>query len=300
MKRAIAVLLSVAILCCGLPALAHKDQSDHDEELKRVLFGDDIPAPVGKKADIFQAIADAAALCIDQFSTTENVQSKKNKFDKLNRREKLSMRFEEIDLKKDSRGMNISASTHRRYTHLGWNWNYTNNSDNKFWKKRKKILQETVQKELFGNSNLIVNWFTNTVNSLTGQNKQCEAFCELVYYVHLLGDHLEGDSPGKLKALMPLVRPNDTSDLSIIPGLKDCLQILFADQKDGWAYTALMNELDSLRLKAEELYFSKGGINTKEDCATNKDNAEELLSKLGTYIPKLLEKEDFFKQAFLS
>lgn len=182
------------------------------------------------------------------------------------------------------------------YTHRGWN--FSEYPDNAFWKTRQKILLETVQQELFGDSNPLINWVTYKVNSLMGPSEQCEAFCRMVYCIHILGDHTVGDKPGKLAFLLPLARPHDELNPGIIPELKDCLQILFADQNDGWTYMALMNELDIDRMKAEELYSSDGGIYTEEKCAANIENAKELLCKLGEYIPKLLRNEEFFAQVF--
>lgn len=79
MKRALAILLSIAILCCGLPALAYDSQRDHDKDLKQVLFGNREYSLQGEKRKAFKAIADAVALCIDQFSANESMQSKKGR-----------------------------------------------------------------------------------------------------------------------------------------------------------------------------------------------------------------------------
>lgn len=298
MKRALAILLSIALLCCGLPALAHGSQSDHDKDLKLALFGDADHVLRGEKRSAFKAIADAAALCIDQFSANESMQSKKGEFEDLSERVNLSMSFEDIDLNKKVAGENVTPNTHRMYTHQGWNSAKYSNTE--FWDARKEILLEAAQHSLFDDSIPFIPWVSNIISSLTGPSEQCDSFCALVYYVHILGDHLEGDKPDKLDALEPLAQYESLSSPGIIPELQEYLQVLFADQKTSWTFTTLMQGLDTLGRKAEKVYYSPGGINTEEKCTTNMENAEELLKLLGAYIPKLLEKEDFFKQAFLS
>lgn len=296
MKKTLAFVLSIAILCCGLSALAHSSQGDHDKGLKLVLFGSADYLPQGEKKETFQAIADAAALCIDQFSANKQAQSKKQEFEELSLRIHLSMSFGDIDLNHSLSGGNITPNTHRMYTHLGWD--FSEYPDRKFWETRRKILLETVRQELFGDSIPDVPLLSGIINRLTEPSEQCTAFCEMVYCVHILGDHLEGDAPGKLAALEPLARPNDPSNPGIIPELQESLQTLFADQQDTRTFMSLMQELDVLRGDAEEVSSSWGGINTEEKCATNRENAENLLTLLGDKIPILLRSEDFFVQAF--
>ena len=296
MKRALAILLSVALLCCGLPALAHGSQRDHDKDLKLALFGDADHTLRGEKRKAFKAIADAAALCIDQYSANESMQSKKGEFEDLSNRVDLSMSFEDVDLNKNIAGENVTPNTHRMYTHQGWNSSKYSNAE--FWNIRKKILLEAAQQSLFDNSIPFIPWVSNIISSLTGPSEQCDAFCALVYYVHILGDHLEGDKPDKLDALEPLDQYESLSSPGIIPELQEYLQVLFANQKTSWSFISLMQDLDTLGRKAEKVYYSPGGINTEEKCKTNMENAKELLKVLGREVPKLLKNEDFFIETF--
>ena len=296
MKRTLAILLSIAILCCGLPALAHGSQGDHDKDLKLALFGNADYVLRGEKRAAFKAIADAAALCIDQFSANESMQSKKGEFEDLSDRVHLSMSFADIDLNKNIAGENITPKTHRQYSHQGWSSAKYPNKE--FWDVRKKILLEAAQQNLFDDSIPFLPWVSDIISSLTGPNEQCDAFCALVYYVHILGDHLEGDRPDKLEALEPLAQYESLSSPGIIPELQEYLQVLFADQKMTRTFMSLMQDLDTLGRKAEKVYYSPGGINTEEKCATNMKNAEELLKLLGAYVPELLKNEDFFTQIF--
>ncbi len=298
MKRALALALCAAILCCGLPALAHDSQDDHDSDLKLVLFGNADYLPQGEQREIFQAIADAAALCIDQFSANKSAQSKRQEFEELSRQVDLSMSFDDIDLNQSIGGGNITPNTHRLYTHLGWD--FSEYPDDAFWEARKEILLQTVRQELFGDSIPDIPLISGIVSRLTEPSEQCIAFCELVYGIHILGDHLVGNAPGKLAALEPLARSNDLSNPGVIPELQQSLQTLFADQQDTRTFLSLMQELDVLRRDAEEVYSSWGGINTEEKCAINMENARSLLTLLGDKVPILLRNEDFFIQAFYS
>ena len=65
------------------------------------------------------------------------------------------------------------------------------------WERRKLILTATVNKELFGKDPGILKrfkWVEGLVYSEEACNDQCEAFCELVYYLHILGDYEEATS----------------------------------------------------------------------------------------------------------
>lgn len=176
------------------------------------------------------------------------------------------MSFADIDLNKNTVGeeKNITANTHRMYTHQGWN--SVKYSNKEFWDVRKKILLEASQQSLFDVSPLNIPWFSDFISKLSGPDEQCDAFCALVYYVHILGDHLEGDKPDKLDALEPLAQYESLSSPGIIPELQECLQVLFVNQKTSWTFMSLMQDLDTLGRKAEKVYYSPGGINTEEKC----------------------------------
>lgn len=296
MKRALAIALSAALLCCGLPALAHVSQSEYDRDLKLALFGNaDYVFQSGRDAT-FQDIADAAALCVDQFSPNDSLESLKAAFEDLSERVDLSMSFQEIDLNMSVAGENVTLATHRMYTHQGWLPSEC--ADEEFWDTRKGILLETAQRNLFAGANPFVPWLSDIVDKLTGPSEQCDAFCAVVYYIHILGDHLDGDAPDKLTALEPLAQSGSLSNPGIIPELQKYLLVLFAGQKTTRTFLSLMQDLDVLGRKAEAVYSSQGSIDTQEACAANMKNAEELLTLLGDRLPFLLRNEDFFMDAF--
>ena len=59
-----------------------------------------------------------------------------------------------------------------------------------------------------------------------------------------------------------------------------------------------MGELDNLKLKAEKLDSSTGGVNTPEKFAKYHQCAEDLLKTLSDYVPQLLKNEPFFANHF--
>ena len=53
-------------------AFAHDKQGEHDKDLKYALFGLQEKVLSGNEKRIFNAISNAAALAIDQFSTNDS------------------------------------------------------------------------------------------------------------------------------------------------------------------------------------------------------------------------------------
>ena len=178
--------------------------------------------------------------------------------DKLGIKAKVA-KFDEIDLNTDN-GSSITANTHRKYTHLGWNYKYQN-PDEEFWPKRKQLLIDTVYWVLFNRDTILaeipIRWDYKS-------DEQCEAFCAVVYYIHILGDHIEGDTSQKLEYIEPL------------------------------QYT------DAFRpgLESEEEYKTWGSLDTNEKCKINQEYANEVLDALSMYVPGLLMKEPFFASRF--
>lgn len=73
-KRVIALLLAAAMFVMGgAPAVAHEKQDEHDKDLKYALFGSREKALSGDEKLIFDAISNAAALTIDQFSPNDSL-----------------------------------------------------------------------------------------------------------------------------------------------------------------------------------------------------------------------------------
>ena len=202
----IIILLAVFVIVSCLNIFAHPTQNEHDKELKEILFGDIKVIFSNEEKVRFQAIADAAALCIDQFSPNKKARYKEKVFDELNEKIGFSFSFNDIDLQDLGNGKNASAKNHRRYTHRGWN--YDDYPLQELWKQRKKILTATVNTELFdkppGKIEKIP--FVNSlIDTESACDEMCDAFCQLVYYTHILGDYLEANRySDEFQQLIPL------------------------------------------------------------------------------------------------
>ena len=245
------------------------------------------------------------AITIDQFDQNKSTKkgSKEGTYDDLQETLKnlnlpeISYSFDEIDLNSSItvNGEKLNANTHRKYTHMGWN--YKNYPNAEFWQKRKDVLLHTVNWTLFNDSATFkgIPWARDW---LYAPSEQCEAFCAVVYYIHILGDHIEGDTPEKLTDLEPLIQYTSMSTLGIIVELKEQLGILFSSQSGGWTYAKLMEELSALQLEAERNCSMWGSVDTVEKCKKNQAYAKKLLEILSTNLPTLFGKEPFFADCF--
>lgn len=297
-KRIASLFLALFLFTSLLPvAYAHPSQAEHDKDLCAVLFGEDYTLTGENKAK-FQAIADAAALCIDQFSVNETIKSKKALFDSLDQRIGFSFSFDDIELQKVAGGKSVTAKTHRRYTHRGWD--YSEYPLMELWNQRKKILTATVNKEIFNKSPGVLKqfkWLESLVYSEEACNKQCEAFCELVYYVHILGDYEEATSlTDEFRQLIPLVRHEDPTAPALIDELISLIPILFDSQ--SWSTSVLIQELEGIKADAERIVNVQGGLNTQEQFDAYHQCAMDITEALRDYIPSLLKNADFFNEAF--
>ncbi len=302
MAKKIVALCQVLILFASLipVAFAHPSQVAHDNDLSIFLFGERYYLTGEKKAK-FQAIADAAALCIDQFSSNEGQESKKQLFDSLDQRIGFSFSFEDVELQKLPGGINASAKNHRRYTHRGWNFKDYPTEMQQLWERRKLIITATVNKELFGKDPGILKrfkWVEGLIYSEEACNDQCDAFCELVYYVHILGDYEEASSySSEFQQLIPLVRnPEDITAPAMIDELLKLIPILFESQP--WSTPILIQELQRIKADAERIILVQGGIRTEEQFNAYHDCAIDLIDTLQNYIPGMLKNIDFFSAAF--
>lgn len=303
-KRILAMLLLLFFVVGGTPAaFAHDSQIEHDKDLKYALFGSREKVLNGKEKKSFEAISNAAALTIDQFSPNDQQRQKESTYNKLQSELQelglpaLSDSFDTLDLNINVSpdGKNITASSHRMYTHLGWNYkNYPNEA---FWKKRKQILLHTVNWTLF-NDKAFFSRVPVVSDALYKPSEQCDAFCAMVYYIHILGDHIEGDKPEKLTDLELLIQYASLNTPGIIAELEELLSVVFVSQEDSWTYAALMNKLASLKIQAERNCGTWGAIDTIEKCTLNQAYAEELLDILSAYLPNLLRNEPFFSNHF--
>lgn len=286
--RKLLLCLAVAIFLSALSMVAaYDDAEDHNKDLSRVLFGTEIFVSTadGEAKDALRMLELAAALAIDQFGGTGG-----DKLDQLTKygAAKLPKSLDVFDL------TGVSFAHHRNYTHQGWDFQYPLDKAN--WPVRKHVITATVEKVFAFQSLpaklLGISW---------GSDRRTANFGALVYYVHILGDHVDAnmkmtDNPDftQRSLIAPLVRAHADSanNPDIIGDLVVHLEGLFArSQSKSRSYRNLMNALSQLRMVAGEDAAKTAGLSTNA-------YAGELLDTLQEYLPILLRNEPFFQEVF--
>ena len=286
MKRITCLLIALILLCvASVPALAF-DRGKHDEELEYVLFQDkhyaDSHPTTGK---IIKRVEDASYLAIDQYNGNGVTELNNLIADKI---PGIPSSIDQIDFS--------SNYAHRNYTHRGWNLTY---DEKAHWPLRQTILKNTIRAKLFSKVESPIAWFPWLSDQVygDGNERQCEAFAVLVYYVHVLGDHIEAEKHTALAYVAPLSNSHDRDNPGLIPDLMRYLPALFGSQTDSEQYKSMMQDLQQLADTADRLYTGTGGVREAQfpeyhQCAL------DLLETLATYIPDLLKKEQFFHSTF--
>ena len=175
---------------------------------------------------------------------------------------------------------------HQMFTHLGWEYNYKPDKAN--WPARKRILLSTVEK---------IGEFKKN------EHIKLDAFAGLVYDIHILGDHC-GDSEATRLTRIRLVSEHDHKGQIVSPTsdgpfkyptlfvyLLYHIQRLFREQQDSFEYKQLIGFLN----RNKDKFINDNPLNYEDV----KKLAEETMEQLIMYLPKLLERERFFKEAFL-
>lgn len=302
-------LLATLLVFLGAagPCYAY-DTDEHSAQIEYVLFGNrDYKNTHPRHEDKVQALENAVFLCVDQFNGSGQ--------------DELGFLIDRgiPDLPKSISEIDFTGNyAHRGPTHSGWNAGHATKCN---WPVRERILTSTVKFELFPSNDTVLTWFPwleekifgEEVESRAHSREQCEAFSMLLYYVHVLGDHIHaGDDDRNAKDgsltfkqkltglayIDALTRPNDRDNPGIIPDLRSSLATLFAVQEQSRTYKSLMNKLDEYEAVSDELVNSRGGVDTEGEFAQYNKCANDLLDTLAEYVPKLLEKEEFFKNSF--
>lgn len=278
------IVIATITLMFSVPVVAY-DAEEHNDYMEKVLFGDtnfedSKSQNVKNKIEMLES---ASYLCIDQDRGEGKSELQFLKKQKVKNIPKL----EEFDL------VDIFYGNHRNYTHRGWDYKYVipkgEKHDKANWQVRKKLLCSTVNKVFdFGIKNEM---FGNIC-------AQCDSFSALIYYIHILGDHLEKTSYKVSDLTIPLARAHaDDNNPDVFSEIRKHSIILFESQKKSISYSSYILELDCIALDARALASSIGGIDD-----TNFEEyhscAEKLMDTLVSYVPLLLKKETFFKNEF--
>lgn len=282
MNKRISGLLLVVLMALASTTPVHaNDRKGHDEHMSAILFGD---TPT-KNAEALEMLEAASYLAVDQYNS--NGQSD---LDLLTSKWIIGIpnSIDAIDF--------TSNATHRNHTHRGWDFTeyakYNENDDKAHWKTRKNILLATVNK-VFG--------FGLFSGLMRKYNEKCNSFAALVYYIHILGDHIEdedkfvasGETERKATNLViPIARdhPGETNP-DMIWELEKHLKVLFDTSTNKSAYGNLEMALKEFRERA--------GVDSSRTAGVSSNAyAEELLGILKDSVPGLLKKEDFFVSIF--
>ena len=287
-------LVAVSTFVCNTTTcFAHPTQAEHYKELEQVLFVEGYSKNQSAKIKkAIQNIEYAQYLCVDQFGG----KGKKKQYKSLKKQLIVGfpMSFSSIDYDrvitdKGESSKQVNANTHRQYTHQGWAREYNSKYVDKFMEKRDQILLSTV--------NSVFDNFDS--HPLVGSyDKQCDALCALIYYVHILGDYEEADKYSKIPPLIPLAGASDNWDICY--QLEKYLPKLFKTSKktQKQRYDDLMSGIKDIDERASNLYRSTGGPVEDGEFAQYHQCADDLMTLLKEKVPYLLKDEPFFKKVF--
>ncbi len=279
MKKIVSFLISLlTVICLIAPFQVGAFSGDeHNTYLRKVLFGE----TTVRNTDVLDALNDASELSIDQHNS-----------DSQRVLDELRKEFGVKKIPKTVSKFNVGHGyLHRNYTHKGWTYDYKeqDGKDEAHWSDvRKKILLETInQKFSFG-----------FLSGKFGQyNEQCDAFGALIYYVHVIGDHISNENYHNNYEEIPLVK--GAGDYGIIEDLIKYSPILFKDIKDGnETYDAYISKLTDLKADIDDIYYNESDLSDPKVYEQYHGYAEELMQCMEDYIPLLIKREPFFQKVF--
>ncbi len=291
MKRIIIVISAIifALICIVQPANAYESE-DHNKLMSEILFGKDnykdtIKSMQPNNYKNIVMLENASYLCIDQFND--------NGQDKLD-----NLRENHVhNIPKNISTINFAGgSAHRKYTHMGWNFDYKSvlGKDEANFEARKNILLQTVNKVFK------FNFFAGTWFGINfGYSEQCVAMSELIYYIHILGDCLARNSFEYSTNSIELAKEHPSDDNSdLFYELDSIFKVLFSSQSNTRVYQGFIHDLTELAEETRILVGSTGGINSDEKFKEYQNYCENLKTLLVENIPKLLKNESFFSEIF--
>lgn len=278
MKKIVSAIISIILVVGTCSSMVRAfSGNEHDIYLRHVLFD----SAAVSNTDILDAINDASELALDQHGG-----------DSQGNLDELRKVYGIKNIPKKVSAFNVGhGSTHRNYTHRGWNYNYKENDgkDEAHWSDiRKKILLETInQKFKFG--------FLS--GKLGIYDKQCNAMGALVYYVHVIGDHISNEKYHSNYKEIPLVAGNGKN--GIIEELLTYSPILFEHSKEDYAiYNKYISELKRLQDQVNKIYYFPDDLSDPDTYQKYHEYAIELMDCLKNYVPLLIKREPFFQKAF--
>lgn len=288
MKRLVAWVLTLvfSIVALAVPVFAH-NKTEHDRIIESILFGEknykNTFVKGSEEYEALTALENAVAICLDQYNG-----SYVEKLKALNDQgiHGIPDSIKDIDFN--------GNEYHRKYTHKGWNYQYSDNKDKDkaHWDTRKTLLLQTVN-DAFSFKLLAGKWLIFDF----GYEDQCEAFAKFLYYLHVLGDYDCDDAKNKryiIGCVMQMAREHASDDNpDIFWELESIFPILFESSTKAVAYKGLEQDMKLLAQQARKL-----GDLSNENFQQYHEIANELIEKLKSKVPGLLKEEPFFKGVF--
>lgn len=284
MKKTLVFILIIVFLLSGTLVANGFPENVHNEHLTTLLFG----FKMLRNRDAITMIEYASYLSLDQFNHHGS-----NKLDYLLTKgiNGIPKNIDEINFTQNS--------GHRTHTHRGWDYTlytgYQRNEDVAHWKIRKTILLKTIEKVFgFKKSSIPI------LGIELGHEAQNESFAALVYYIHVIGDHIADYQNSQMLGsrynmpglMMPIARKNaDNNNPDILWELQKHAQVLFKSNANVKKLAQLNDQISSLRKSADTSYIDSAGLGSNK-------YAGRLLEILKNNLPSLLKNEDFFRNKF--
>ena len=293
------MLVFLVLLLCTWGVSAESKDTQHDKDIKEVLFGKaGIPGNEEALA-LLQWASYFAMDCIGKENKDEQ-----EALDKLRDygvagvpRKVTAFHY---------KGNRNENQHHERSTHRGWNSELygTESEDIASWNKLRKPLFVntfirifTQGKKNFWESVDLLHLFKREADPTT--QKQCESLAAVVYYIHILGDHYE-NRRSTLPDRIPLVREhvNDRNP-DLLNELKIHLAVLFRSQTKTSQYMHLINSIDQIRKDWPNNVGVYDYNIINDDQYTNyQTEAKKLMNLLKEEVYPLLKNEKFFADVF--
>lgn len=287
MKRCVisCIVITFLILCASSSFALNGEE--HDHYMYQVLFGSKFNhksvSEASAEGKALKALSAASYLAIDEFNELNAGEDSKGRVALRYLKEygvpDLPPNIDAIDYQDNNH--------HRRYTHRGWNGPLNNEAkpyqdDKAKWPIRKKILSNTVGKV-----------FAFSVS----EKKKCDSLSALIYYVHVIGDHIaETDYKKMYNDHIGLGGRNDQID--IIHQLQEHLEVIAGSGGRNKFYS-LNAKLRSLNSKVHEL-IKGAGVDSYEKQLIHSGYAKELMELLIKSVPEILKEDIHFQKAFPS
>lgn len=274
-KRLLVFLLVLSLIApCLDVASAHGKAKEHYSDMEKVLFGGKYHGVSQSELNVLEF---ATTIAIDQSGDDDQ-----NQLQELHSFGVENLPDSVMDtVEMNPKGIHITKSSgHRAYTHQGWTYNYSKSLSMANWPVRKDVIRETVKK---------------VFNFDTVDDKKCDSFSAVLYYVHILGDLQEDSKYKENGQIISLVeahpRKQYESNTDIFIELEHYLPILFKDQVDDAYYKQMMRKIKNLH--SEAMATAKTGWYAEGRMDMYHQYVKDLLEILSENMSPLLEKGMF-------